>query len=241
MSRLYHISLLPEAHIATELMLPFDSRYGLTAKEMYGATDRSSDYPHYLQKQRMDTEKSLGIFFMEGVRRSQALHTYHIVFSKQLILDLLSKLTQGANETQSLKWKDWGPDRTRWISSRFLRHGTFSVSGSQLCCIGNLRPPYDKRIGTEQYLQILDFNPRQVHFGPESYSTDEMDVYTIKESWKHKGIAIKEPVESALPFRAYISRKICEYTEVHLDGDTIIGRCVSFFFKKSRTDISLLL
>lgn len=150
---------------------------------------------------------------------------FTVVLSTRPFLRSCHSLVQGmpshSSDPPLLLWEQWGSAVTRWLPIDFNgEYGSRNACGSKLLAI------YTE--AGVLHNALLDFNPRPIRLGTQSRgeADDEyiFEVFDTETEWSWGGITVK----SSLPFRAWVSSRQCEYLNLFLDGNTIIGRRVCF-------------
>ena len=121
-----------------------------------------------------------------------------------------------------VEWDTWGREGTRWFpENMFSKAGVRSVHGSRFAV--RTRPdtitkdwmhnPSFEQIddAVDDYLTVLDFNPRPIVKGdPTPEDSEEWIYFTTDQATKRTIVSVDRrdvEIETALPFRAMVSRK----------------------------------
>ncbi|KIM25667.1 hypothetical protein M408DRAFT_205956 [Serendipita vermifera MAFF 305830] len=166
----------------------------------------------------------LAIIFYTALTASPDFFT--VVISIPLFLSacysLIQKHTEQNSDIPYFRWEDWGPDVTRWLPLDFHgEYGSRNASGSKLLAIYWEGTDADEAVLRNA---LLDFTPWPIRLGAQSRGEADDDyifeVFDEETEWSWEGMKVK----SKLPFRAWISSRPCDYLNLFLDGNTIVGR-----------------
>lgn len=167
----------------------------------------------------------LEIIVADFVLRFPRNESFLVVISIDLFLRKFESLKQQLPDKNAFSWEGWGPDVTRWLpSSQLTNSGFRSTFGSKML-VRSIRNP----IATEDWgpignLILLDFNPRPILAGAKHEETERCRVVVHKGKTVWQSDHIPKPVESSLPFRAFIGKQVVNYEDVHLERSTMICR-----------------
>lgn len=156
---------------------------------------------------------------------------FTVVLSIRLFLracfSLVGRNSRQESDIPILLWEHWGPEVTRWLPLDFHgEYGSRNASGSRLIA-HYMEETQDQ--GRVLHNSVLDFNPRPIRPAVQSRGELEdeyiFEVFNQEDEWTYGGMSVK----SSLPFRAWVSSRRCDYSNLFLDGSTIIGRRVRVF------------
>ncbi|TFK53869.1 hypothetical protein OE88DRAFT_1625482 [Heliocybe sulcata] len=127
--------------------------------------------------------------------------------------------------TTVIRWPFWGPPGTRWFdTSEVEMQWTRTISGQRFASIREDRP---------SRISIMDFNRykvrRMMTDGKVLPRTEEATVWlNCLPTWLPEDMGVFEsPVESRLPYVETVSHRKVRYDGILIDGERIIGICVS--------------
>jgi hypothetical protein len=151
-----------------------------------------------------------------------------VVISVDLFLRKFKSLKQSLPGVRQYAWQDWGPDVTRWLPSGELANSGFRSTFSSKMLVRSIpKPSRQENWGPPGNLILLDFNPRPILRGAQNEETEHCRVVVFRErSVWHTDYA-QRPIETSLPFRAFIGKRAVEYNDIHLEGSTMVCRKVS--------------
>lgn len=230
------ISKLSSEQIARSFCLPMD--LDPIHSSIYWPTSPRSSQPPFLRPQKWCNDPSLEIFVLEITWAAPDLELYRVFFaiSKKKFIEAVER---NAGPTWDVDWGEWGPDTSRCFpSSVVINEGYSSVSGSRFSCCAPIIPAYPSpppldaillQRPKESHIQILDFNPRFMKTGETTRKTEKGTWFVVTNPWLLEDEFFTMPVETRLPFRAFVSDQNYTYEEVYMDGESIIGSEVNLY------------
>lgn len=158
---------------------------------------------------------------------------FTVVLSVDLFLRKCERLLEALSGEYSqqgtapiFEWEEWGPSVTRWLPLDIHgEYGSRTTLGSKMLAI-HMDEADDGEILLHN--MILDFNPWPIR-RVEEWDRVEDEYMTYVETGETEWCREDLNVISSLPFRAWVSTKRCDYYNLFLDGNTIIGRLVRKF------------
>jgi hypothetical protein len=172
-------------------------------------------------------DPALGIIVADFLLRFPRTEASLVVISVDLFLRKFESLKQSQPDVQDYLWQTWGPDVTRWLPSGELANSGFRSTFSSKMLVRSIPKPSPLQAwGPPGNLILLDFNPRPILRGAQNEETEHCRVVVFRDRSVWHLDYVQRPIETSLPFRAFIGKKMVEYNDVHLEGSTMVCRKV---------------
>jgi hypothetical protein len=167
-------------------------------------------------------------FKIVAPQRSPEGDPFLVVLSLSKFQELHAQITGN----RPVNWENWGPKMTRWFPTGILKTvGPRSCYGSRL--IGMFQPHvFHQQERSKEWdwgpsgnLVLLDFNPRAISRGSQSYADDDkcnVVVHDKVSTWTHP--ITSQEVESSLPFRVFFHRQnpLGASGKMYIEGTSVI-------------------